>query len=84
MAINIFIIYFSYIFLLFSVIGYGNLFSNLIFKKELNYGYLGLFGIFILALYSYISHFFYPHNTPHNLIFTFLGFVSFFPKYALA
>ena len=78
MAINIFIIYFSYIFLLFSVIGYGNLFSNLIFKKELNYGYLGLFGIFILALYSYISHFFYPHNTPHNLIFTFLGFVSFF------
>ena len=78
MAINIIIIYFSYIFLSFSVIGYGNLFSNLIFKKKLNYGFLGLLGIFILILYSYLSHFFYPHNALHNLIFMFLGFVSFF------
>ena len=78
MTTNILIIYFSYIFLLFSVIGYGNLFSNLVFKRKLNHGYLGLLGIFTLVLYSYLSHLFYPHNASHNLILMFLGFVSFF------
>ena len=62
--------------ILFSIIGYGNFFQNITFKKsEKNLGLIGIFGIFFLITYSYISHFFLSHNELHNLIILFIGLV---------
>ena len=77
MNIKFLIIFFSYFLILFSIIGHGALFSNIVLKKKdnLNYGYYGLFGIFLLIFYSYLSHFFFPHTLIHNLILMFFGLI---------
>ena len=79
MDTNIFIIFLAYLFVIFSVIGYGSLFSKYIFKKKsnLNFGYLGTVGIVILSIYSYFSHIFIAHNIGHNLILILLGILFF-------
>ena len=75
---NITIIYLIYIFSIFSVVGYGFLFSKYILKKnDLNFGYLGIVGTFILSIYSYLSHIFIAHNSGHNFILIFSGFLLF-------
>ena len=80
MAIISFIV--IYLFLLFSIIGYGYFFSNNIstYNKDANIGYIGLYGIFSLTLISYLSNLIIPHNFIHNYIIIFLGFF-FFLKY---
>ena len=73
-------IFISYIFLfIFSLIGYGLIFSNLFEQKflKLNLGYIGIIGIFFSILVSVITSYFYAHNYTHNLIFHTLGLVSF-------
>jgi hypothetical protein len=78
---NIIIFTISYFLVAISVIGYGLLFKS--FKnsqKKINFGYAGIFGIFILIIYSYMSSFFIAHNIVHNSIIIFLGTLFFFLK----
>ena len=66
-----------------STIGYG---LTLLYlgnnkKIEYNFGYSGLFGIFFLIAYSYLTHIFFPHGKIHNLILIIIGlffFILFF------
>ena len=73
--ITLFIFYYL---IIFSIIGYGLIFTRLVFDyKILNIGYLGLYGFFILIIYSYISHFLFSHNLIHNSLILILGISSF-------
>ena len=73
-----------YLLLLSSIIGYGYFFANNIstYNKNANIGYLGIYGIFILTLISYLTNLILPHNFIHNSIILILGFF-FFIKYFL-
>ena len=63
-----------------STIGYGILFSRLIFKDfiVLNYGYQGIIGFFTLCLISTITSYFTEHNFNHNAVIHILGLTFFF------
>lgn len=62
-----------------SVFGYGFLFANFNrLQKNINLGYIGIFGIFILISYSYLSNLFVPHSQLHNTIIILLGIILFF------
>ena len=76
---NLAIIFCSYFIIIFSVIGYGGIFSNILEKKKinLNFGYYGLFGLFILIIYAYLSHFFYSHSLLHNTLLIIFGLILF-------
>jgi hypothetical protein len=77
---NFFIFVIYYVLIIISIIGYGLYFLRL-FKIKfdfINFGYSGLFGIYILILYSYFSNLFIPHNETHNLIVLFIGLILFF------
>ena len=65
---------------IFSTIGYGFLFSRLVFKDftVLNYGYQGIIGFFILCLISIITSYFIAHNFTHNSIVHIIGVTIFF------
>ncbi len=62
-----------------SIIGYGYFFQKIILKNklDLNIGYLGLFGIFFLIIYSYLSNLFIEHSKVHNFVLIFVGFSIF-------
>jgi len=79
MNLNLYIFITYYLMIPMSIIGYGLFFFSLNKKLKItsNYGYTGLTGLLILCLYSYISSFFYEHDTKHNLVIILLGF-SFF------
>ena len=53
-----------YLLLLSSIIGYGYFFANNIstYNKNANIGYLGIYGIFILTLISYLTNLILSHN----------------------
>jgi hypothetical protein len=74
----IFITY--YVLILLSIIGYGLYFLKIIKIKLdfINFGYAGLFGIYILIIYSYFSNLFIAHSETHNLIVLFIGLILFF------
>ena len=74
----IFITYLS-IFLL-SNIGYGYLFASLFSKnlKNLNFGYLGIVGLFFIVLISITSSSFVSHNYIHNIVLHLIGLIVFF------
>ena len=67
-------------FFLFSSIGYGIGFSKTISKNlvNLNLGWYGIIGFFLLSFISLISSFFVPHNFLHNSILHIIGFIFFF------
>lgn len=71
------LIYFLfYSFTFYSVIGYGWIFSKILSRHaNLNLGYLGIYGLFLLAFYSYVSHHFFAHHESHNLVLISLGFL---------
>ena len=75
---------FFYIIILLSVIGYGYSFQLVLNKNLKNYslGYTGLYGLFFLVIYSYISNIFFAHTPVHNIILLILGifFFIFFIK----
>ncbi len=75
MFYNLYLYIFFYIFILFSTIGYGFLFLNIgnYSKKNYNFGYAGLFGIFFMLGYAYISNLILAHGKLHNLIFLSIG-----------
>ena len=76
----------TYIILVLSIIGYGIFFSinftsyNKITNNKISTGYIGLYGIFILILISYLTNIFFPHNTTHNLVVFLIG-ITFFIYY---
>ena len=75
---NLFLYLSFYTFILLSIVGYGNIFHKLFFKKEeINLGYLGFFGIFFLLLISYTLNIFIPLSTYTNLFILLIGMVSF-------
>ena len=45
-------------------------------KSNLNYGLVGILGLFTLSIISSYTHIFYPHNYTHNLIIIFFGLLS--------
>ena len=83
MHLNIFILFGSFLFISFSVLGFCLLFEKISNKKDFgnDLGFSGLLGIFLLILYSYISHYFTAHNTIHNSIVLLIGFFSFIYLY---
>ena len=68
---------------IYSVIGYGLIFKKLFLNESYknDYDYLGFYGIFILIIYSYISHFFLPHNLYHNVILLTIGIIFFLKNF---
>ncbi len=78
MIFNLILLFCFYFLITFSVIGYGSFFYRLVSKDKLiNIGLKGLFGFYILIIYSYISHFFISHNLLHNTLILLLGILLF-------
>ena len=77
---NILIFSLSYLFITFSIIGYGLLIEKISNKMNSGrqLGYTGLLGIFFLIIYSYLSNLLIPHSKIHNIVFIIIGFFSFF------
>ena len=77
--LNLIIFTLSYFLIIYSVLGYGLLVENIFNKKSISYdfGYLGLYGIFFLIIYSYFSHLFIAHNLLHNSIIIIFGLLYF-------
>ena len=68
---------FFYLFITFSLIGYGYLFTKILNFNTLNYGFLGLVGISFLTFISYASSLFLPHGYIFNSIVLFVGLAGF-------
>jgi len=70
----------TFLFIIFSILGYGMLYSQLINLKykNLSLGIEGILGCFFYTLISFATHIFFAHNFIHNLIINFLGIVIFF------
>jgi hypothetical protein len=78
---NIIIFTFSYFLIAISVTGYGLLFKSFQNSQEkINFGYAGIYGLFIFIIYSYLSSFFIAHSINHNTIIIIFGLLSFFLK----
>ncbi len=78
MVSNYLIFLTSYFLIVLSVVGHGVLaikFTKINISID-EIGFVGLFGIFFLILYSYISHFFISHSYLHNIIFILIGLLS--------
>ena len=69
-----------YFVFLFSIVGYGNLFKSIFSQKENNLGYLGIFGILTLIIFTYFINFFipiYPILSLFLLVFGVCLFINF-------
>ena len=75
--INLPILYFGYLIILFSIIGFGYISSKLL-SLRLSLGELGLSGILLMTILSYITNFFVSHGFIHNSIFLVIGLSAFF------
>ena len=75
--INIPTLYFGYLIILFSIIGFGYL-STKILSIRLSLGELGLSGILFMTILSYITNLFVSHGFLHNSIFLVIGIFAFF------
>ena len=64
--------------IIFSIIGYGVFFNKIFLVSESkNLGFIGLYGIFLLLLISYLSSFFLPHTQIFNSVILLLGLINF-------
>ena len=80
MLLNILYLLVFYLLIFTSISGFGLLFAKISgfgFKK-LNFGYIGLYGLFFLTLISYITNLAFSHNYTHNLIVIIIGNIFFF------
>ena len=75
--INLPVLYFGYIIILFSIIGFGYI-SSKILSTRLSIGELGLNGILFMTIFSYLTNLIIPHNYIHNSIFLIIGLFGFF------
>ncbi len=73
-----FLILLSYYWLIiFSIIGYGLLLKKYFIKDDnIGIGYIGIFGIFLLILISYISNFFIAHTQTFNSVILIVGLMN--------
>lgn len=71
---------FTFLFIIFSILGYGMLYSKLVNlnHKNLSLGIEGIIGCFFYTLISFLTHLFFAHNFVHNLIINFFGLIFFF------
>ena len=77
--VSFFILLTYYWIIIFSIIGYGILFNKFFYKSlEKDIGFIGIYGIFILILISYISSFIFPHTELFNSILILIGLINFF------
>ena len=79
---NFLVLIFYYFLILLSILGYGSFFLR-IFEKKLisdNFGYVGLFGLYVLLIYSYLSNFIIAHSEFHNIIILIIGIIFFILK----
>ena len=83
MSQNFYLFFFIYFFIIFAVTGIGLAASNILkinnnyAEINDNFGCTGLIGIFLLIIYSYLSHFFFKHNFTHNILILSIGFLYF-------
>ena len=81
------LIYFILIYFLFTftVIGFGFFFAKNIssFNSYSNIGYIGLYGVFLLTLISYLTNLVVKHDFLHNYLILIFG-IYFFFKYILS
>ena len=77
---NLFYFVSLYFLFLFSIVGYGSLFKNIFRLKENNLGYLGIFGILTLIIFTYSINFFVPIYSILSLFLLIIG-VSLFIKF---
>ena len=75
--LDLFIYLLIYILISFSILGYGKIID---FKNN-NLGILGLKGLFLITILSYVTNFLFKHNYAHNLIFLSLGIFFFLINY---
>jgi len=73
---QIFILLIFYFIILYSIIGYGRIYTLINFKYQAS-PFDGLFGIAILILISYTTNIFFSHNYLHNLLIIGFGFIIF-------
>ena len=69
------IFFLFYFVIIFSIIGYGNIFS-LVSNRSYSIGEKGLNGILFLIIISYITNFFSPHSAYHNVIVIIFGLLT--------
>ena len=82
MLFEVAIFSFYTLFCLFSVLGYGIIFSKIIYNpSEKNIGELGIFGFLLLYFISLFFHFFIPLSYWFNFIILSLGFVISIAKF---
>jgi len=83
MNFEILILFIFYFASIFSIIGFGLMFQKLAgFSSSKNcIGYHGIFGLFFMILYSYLSNLFYSHDLIHNTLLIFIGVISFYLFY---
>src|SRR6056300_394536 len=62
-----------YFLFLFSIVGYGTLFKSIFSQKEKNLGYLGIFGILTLIIFTYFINFFIPIYSTLSLLLLVFG-----------
>ncbi len=76
---NLLILISTFLVILISLIGYGYIFVKLFCKKtkDINFGYLGIFGLIFSIFISYSSNFFLPHNYFFNSIYLMIGLIGF-------
>ena len=79
MSLDLLIYLFFYFIIINSTIGYGYLVAHFtkIDFKFFDSSFLGLLGIFVLLLISYVSHIFVAHDYIHNSIILIIGILSF-------
>ena len=79
MSYNFITLFIYYYLICFSIVGFGFFFERVFCSKSLNQniGFIGLKGIYLLIIYSLISHLFIPHGMYHNLMVFIFGLISF-------
>ena len=76
---NLLIFISYYILILFSILGYGLLFLTVlkIKTRQINFGYVGLFGLYVLIVYAFLSNLIIAHSETHNITIIFLGIIMY-------
>ena len=77
MTFNLLILFSFYFLIIFSVIGYGSFFVRYYQKNNLIFGFKGLYGLFLLIVYSSLSHYFIAHSLLHNSLILIFGLFLF-------
>ena len=78
MTFNLLILFSFYFLIIFSVIGYGSFFCKILSgNNNINFGFKGLYGLFLLIVYSSLSHYFFAHSILHNSLILIFGLFLF-------